>query len=340
MDRNLTLAVLFLFLIVTDVSSASLLSRFRYLVAVDSSNNNNKSALSEVSPSPSPVSTIGASHGNSSNDSKKDPPVPNSNDPQKVDHTGSSKKGSGSSNPQNGTNGANDQETKKNEDKTMSASVIGENCTGLPKKCKDLNSLVACIPNFLSGLKEYGVLVQNIGDIALNVNLTLPGSLENYKSIEIPKHHSQKINVTVGESTKLIFVAGNGECVLHIGPGKSEDKFFLRLPSYEKLVTPINGAYFLIFTVIIFGGAWACCKFRKKRYHGDVPYQELEMGLPESHMDGNGESAEGWDQGWDDDWDEETAVKSPVSRPVGNISANGLTSRASNKDEWQNDWDD
>ncbi|KAF5750737.1 hypothetical protein HS088_TW03G01076 [Tripterygium wilfordii] len=335
MDKYVTVVALFLFLIFTDVSSASLLSKFRYLVAVDSSNNNYKSARIEVSPSPSPVST-------SSNDSKKDPQGPNSNDPHKDDHTGSSKKGSGSSNPKTQTNGANNQETKKNDDdRSMSKSVISENCTGLVKRCKDLNSLIACIPNFRSGLKEFGVLVENVGDVALNVNLSLPVSLENsYKSIEIPKHHSRKINVTVDKSTKLIFDAGNGKCVLHIGPDESEENFFLHLPSYEKLVTPINGAYFIIFTVIIFGGAWACCKFGKKRHQGEVAYQELEMGLPESHMSNSVESTEGWDQGWDDDWDEETAFKSPVSHPVGNVSANGLTSRASNRDELQNDWDD
>lgn len=120
----------------------------------------------------------------------------------------------------------------------------------------------------------------------------------------------------------------------------SQGNFVLHLPSYDQLITPINGAYFLILTVIMFGGAWACCMFRKRRQQGGIPYQELEMGVPVSGLANNVETAEGWDQGWDDDWDEENAVKSPAARRAGSISANGLTSRSPNKEGWENDWDD
>ena len=128
--------------------------------------------------------------------------------------------------------------------------------------------------------------------------------------------------------------------MLPLNPLVYERNFFLNLPSYDKLVTPVNGAYFLIVTVVIFGGSWACCIFRKRRRHDGIPYQELEMGLPESMAATEVETAEGWDQGWDDDWDENKAVKSPVGRHVSNISANGLTARSSNRDGWENDWDD
>ncbi|KAK3024846.1 hypothetical protein RJ639_045063 [Escallonia herrerae] len=47
-----------------------------------------------------------------------------------------------------------------------------------------------------------------------------------------------------------------------------------------------------------------------------------------------------WDQGLDDDWDEEKAVKSLGTNHVGSKPANGLTSRSSNSDGWENIWDD
>lgn len=113
---------------------------------------------------------------------------------------------------------------------------------------------------------------------------------------------------------------------------------FLRYPSYEKILTPVNGAYFLIIAVLVFGGTLACCKLRKKRHDG-VPYQELEMALPESAAT-NVEMTEGWDQDWDDDWDDNVAVKSPGISRAGSISANGLTARSSNRDGWDNVWED
>jgi hypothetical protein len=145
------------------------------------------------------------------------------------------------------------------------------------------------------------------------------------------------ISLSNDQSSKIILNAGNGKCVLHWDPPVKES--FVRLPTYDKLVTPVNGAYFLILTVLVFGGTWACCKFRKKRHHDGVPYQELEMGLPESVTATNVETAQGWDQGWDEDWDEDNAVKSP-GRLVGSISANGLTSRSSNREGWEDDWND
>lgn len=63
------------------------------------------------------------------------------------------------------------------------------------------------------------------------------------------------------------------------------------------------------------------------------------MGMQESVATVNVDTADGWDQGWDDDWDEEKAVKSAVPH-AGNVSANGLTSRSSNREGWENDWDD
>lgn len=83
------------------------------------------------------------------------------------------------------------------------------------------------------------------------------------------------ISLTVSKSGELVLSARNGNCVL---PLVSEGNFFLNLPSnYDKLVTPINDAYLLIVAVIIFGGSWGCCMFRKRRRRDGLPYQELEM---------------------------------------------------------------
>ena len=142
-------------------------------------------------------------------------------------------------------------------------------------------------------------------------------------------------------AANIVLSSGPNKCVLHLTSAVSEANYYLHFPSYDKLVTPVNGAYLLIFTVLIFGGMWTCIKFsRRRRQGGGIPYQELEMGLPESVSAADVETAEGWDQGWDDDWDEDNAVKSPGGRHVGSISANGLTSRSPNKDGWEDNWDD
>ncbi|KAF2542419.1 hypothetical protein F2Q68_00030789 [Brassica cretica] len=98
----------------------------------------------------------------------------------------------------------------------------------------------------------------------------------------------------------------------------SSEESMIHLPSYEKLVTPINGSYFLIVSVIIFGGAWGFCLSQKNgRADNGVPYPD-------------------WDEGWDD----KNAVKSPggAANSV-SISANGLTARGPSRDGWDPDWD-
>lgn len=63
------------------------------------------------------------------------------------------------------------------------------------------------------------------------------------------------------------------------------------------------------------------------------------MGLPESSVVYDVETAEGWDEGWDDECGGENAVKSPSGHHSGSISANGLISRSLKKGEGEN-WDD
>ncbi|KAJ9185492.1 hypothetical protein P3X46_005123 [Hevea brasiliensis] len=329
MDRNgIIVAVLLLILIVADVSNASLLSTFRRFVAV--------TGINQISPSPSPDPLLVVTNGRSNGTISKDRKVPD--DSNKVD---SGSKGSMAGPPPQ--NKREDEKshgtTNRNDNKTDSQSEVGQNCTGMTRRCKDQDKLVACILSSQTGHKKFVVLVQNDGESDLKVTLSAPNPIDN-TLLEIPKHRTRKINLAVGNSNEVILEAGKGECVLHTDLPASQGNIFMHLPSYNKLITPINGAYFIILTVLIFGGVWACCLFRKRKQHDGIPYQELEMGLPESSSANNVETAEGWDEGWDDDWDEENAVKSPAARHLGSISANGLISRSPKKDEWGNDWDD
>lgn len=143
------------------------------------------------------------------------------------------------------------------------------------------------------------------------------------------------------KTNKIVLNTENGICAILTAPASGKN-FFKQLSFYSRQVTPIYGVYFLFLVALVFGGIWACCKLRKRRWQGGVPYQELEMGLPETGASAvvNVDSTEGWDQDWDDDWDENKAVKSPGGHHVGSISANGLTSRSSKKDGWEVDWED
>ncbi|KAE9622298.1 putative WD40/YVTN repeat-like-containing domain-containing protein [Lupinus albus] len=238
-------------------------------------------------------------------------------------------------NKNEGESGEQEKEKKKKEGENGSQPVTNETCNG-PNKCKDDGDMVACIS--ITDPRYLVVLIQNNGDGAIKVK---PPVESYHGDIEVGKHQTEKINISLNsrEITQLTLTAGKGDCVLHVDALEPKAIFFLRLPSFDNILTPVNGAYFLIFAVLVFGGTWGCCKLRKKR-HGEVPYQELEMALPESVSATNVESAEGWDQDWDDDWDDNVAVKSPVAHHARSISANGLTSRSSNKDGWENNWDD
>ncbi|XP_010529209.1 PREDICTED: uncharacterized protein LOC104806162 [Tarenaya hassleriana] len=223
-----------------------------------------------------------------------------------------------------------------------------ETCNGISNICRDDKSLVACTLSFQRDSAKWSILVQNEGEESLKAKIVLPGSVKNpLRELTVQKHQSQRVNVSIsGDTNKIVLDAGHGECVLHTDPlaQSGESTMFIHLPSYEKLVTPINGAYFLIFSVLVFGGTWACCSFcKKRRAGGGVPYQELEMsggsGL-EAQSGGHDVETADWDESWDDDWDEGNAVKSPGGARNLSISGNGLTARGSNRDGWENDWDD
>ncbi|XP_059427913.1 uncharacterized protein LOC132161748 [Corylus avellana] len=313
MGKNAFLAALFVVLIVADVSDASLYGVLERLLGAAPKDPEN-------SPSPSPFpgeNKLDPKPTKGSKNNEPEPPLPDNT--TKVDPKG---------HPSDNGEQSGDSKT-------------AENCDGaLGKPCKDQGTMTACIiKGVQSGSKKLVVLVKNVGKSILKVNLTTESQGAN-QHLEVPKNQTKKIDIPLSndKSSKIILNAGNGECELHWDHPPVKESF-VRLPTYDKVVTPVNGAYFLILTVLAFGGTWACCKFRKKRHHDGVPYQELEMGLPESVTATNVETAEGWDQGWDEDWDEDNAVKSP-RRLVGSISANGLTSRSSNREGWEDDWND
>ncbi|KAF9680109.1 hypothetical protein SADUNF_Sadunf06G0086000 [Salix dunnii] len=357
MDRNGILRLLcLLFLLFSDVSNASFLSKIRQLAALKDGNN---SVQIQVSPSPSPVpaNTLNPTKTEGSSVLKVDnsTSINNSSTSSHIDNKSNNRdnNSTGIVGPSSIPRKQTDREVEKNDDETKKVSeekdhhkkdseaeVGGENCTTLgTKRCTDLKSMSACILGFDSEFHWWTVLIQNSGEHNLSVDVLPPNSADR-SLVEVGKHQSKKINLTVGESTEVILNAKNGECVLHLDPPESHGNFFLHLPSYDQLITPINGAYFLIITAVVFGGTFTCCMFRKRRREAGTAYQELEMAMPESGVANIVETAEGWDKDWDDNWDEENAIKSPASRHSGSVSANGLTSRSSNKDGWENDWDD
>lgn len=340
MAKNGFLAAVLVCLILADASGfgASLSLSFRKLVgpakSVDSS------STQQASPLPGPVSGSKKTDGGTDDAGNSSEATTTSSNSNPKGQNGSVSVGSPSvERKEKKTN------NEKKEDKELhEPAETGETCDGKDedKVCHDPGTLTACILSFevAAGLNKLVVLVQNKGDSNLIVDMSPPNSAAGAtKKLEIPKHHIKKINVSLsmGEGSKVVLNAGKGDCVLHMGPLVADMSVFLYLPSFDKLITPINGAYFLILTVVVFGGVLACCAFRKRRRKSEFRYQELEMGSGEGT---NIETAEGWDQGWDDDWDEENAVKSPGQHHVGSISANGLTSRPANRDGWERDWDD
>ncbi|XP_028764552.1 uncharacterized protein LOC114722643 [Neltuma alba] len=352
MARNASWGILFFLLILFGGSHPSLGWEFRKLGGADPKVNGTTDRLHD-SPSPTPDPKPNGKSGNTNKTDLPSPstapkvnpvsqnnsvspvpsPLPNTDNGKTSDNTTSATPPPVAKSDYHKS----DEKGMKNDGRTFSQVNTSENCDGSSAKCTDEGQMVACISK--SESKYVVVIVQNGGDSIVKVKFFMEGNIGG--DIEVAEHQSKKINVSVtsSETTKLALNAGKGECVLHLGTPVPEEGIFFRLPSYEKVLTPVNGAYFLIVAVLIFGGTWACCKFRKKRHDG-VPYQELEMALPESVSATNVEIGEGWDQDWDDNWDEDVAVKSPGRPHAGSISANGLTARSSNRDGWENDWDD
>ncbi|KAI3474292.1 hypothetical protein Pfo_029080 [Paulownia fortunei] len=352
MDKNGFIAVIFIFLFVSNTCNASLVFHLRKLIA---SGPNNASTTSQVSPTGSPVNesnTTPMNAGKSQEKKQKESQMDNQTNNNRtlpIDSKGSNKndndsKNSGAASPPAGEK--NGSTVDKGNGKAANATTpkLGNNgsCEGSLTSCRD-QEMLACIEASKEGSKEVFLVVQNEGEITLKVNVNLPNYLKNdFPAFEVPKHETGRMDIssTVGKSTELIVNSGNAKCVLHLVHSVSVDNLIQQLSFYSKQVTPIYAVYASFLLALLFGGTWACCKLRKRNQQDGIPFQELEMGLPESASAVNVDAAEGWDHDWDDDWEEGSAVKSPAGHQVRSVSADGLTSRSSKKDGWENDWDD
>ncbi|CAI9758836.1 unnamed protein product [Fraxinus pennsylvanica] len=315
---------------------------------------NNTPTDLQVSPMGSPVSGP-VNAGKSEKDKHKESEVSNQNkNSSTVDSEGSKKKDDVIDKNKNNTDvssppdgmkkGVLDEKGKgKVENTTKTHLGSNDSCEGSQRSCRD-KGMLACIFTSKNGSKELFILVQNEGESNLKVDVNFPNSKESgFPAFEVPNNQIKKITISsnLGKSSKIILSSGNGNCVFDLNSSVSVENFLWQFSSYSRQVTPIYVAYFFFLFALLCGGTWACCKLKKRSVHDGIPYQELEMGLPESTSAVNVETAEGWDQDWDDDdWDEETAVKSPGGHNIRSISANGFTSRSSKKDGWDDDWDD
>lgn len=336
MAKHVFLTTILVFFIVADVSDAALLWHIRKLVAPSPKEDSN------VSPVPSPVndkslsSPVGDEKKGKEKQNQPNPAVIAGKDKPKVNQNTNSMA------PAPGTDTKRDSKTPKEDVKEKGKSKPGlphgskESCRGFDLKCHDTNSMTACVKNVNRVSKALTLLIQNEGDSSIKVDLTIPPSMNKKQLIDIPKLQTEVVNIRLPSdvSNEIRLNAGNGDCVLRLGAPVVQRNVFQHLPSYSKFMTPVYGAYSLFAIVLIAGGVWACCWLGKRKARSEIPYQELEMSMPETAA--VAETGQGWDQDWDDDWDEEKAVTSPAAK---NISANGLSSRTPNKDGWE-DWDD
>ncbi|XP_022764850.1 uncharacterized protein LOC111310029 [Durio zibethinus] len=202
-----------------------------------------------------------------------------------------------------------------------------EGCWFQSASCRN-ESLMACIDPSSIASKEL-LFVKNDGERLLNVTISYAKHI--IQKIPIPGHQIKEVNISanLGGNSVIQLDAGNLECVIRIGSPALGGSIFNYFP-FATQITPINGAYLLFLTGLIVWSTWACYKHGKRGRQGDgIPYQELEMGQPDSPSPHNVETAEGWEQDWDGNWDE---IKSKTAK--------GLTSRPPKRDDRENTWDD
>ncbi|XP_038988597.1 uncharacterized protein LOC103708905 [Phoenix dactylifera] len=248
------------------------------------------------------------------------------------------------SGPENNNNGKNSQ---RSEVPTKSGSPTDRSqenaCHASAEKCR-IDELVACLQPPGHDSKGLFLLVQNTGESTLTAKIIVTPPINIYEKIQIAKGNNKTISMNAMSGLEIVINAGKGNCILHTKTSFSNWNPVQQFPSYATHLTPIYGAYFLFVTMVIAGGTWACCKFRRgRRDDTGIAYQQLEMGAQTQSssavVDSN--KADDWDEGWDEEWDEEEAVPQASEKlPTGSVSANGLTSRSPRKHGWDVDWDD
>ncbi|KAL0347575.1 UNVERIFIED_CONTAM: hypothetical protein Scaly_1773500 [Sesamum calycinum] len=322
MGENGFTAVIFIFLLVSNTCNASSVFHLRKLI---SSEFKDASANSQVSPTGSAVaeSKINpVNAGKSQEEKHKEAEMgsPNNDKTLPIDSNGLKKNNNATENPgtpsppAGGKNGNSVDRGNGKADSTTTTK-LGNNgiCEGSLTRCR-VQEMLACIESSKDGgAKQLFLVVQNEGESTLKVNVNLP-NLEN----ALPAFEMD-ISSIVGKNSELIVNSGSAKCELHLVNPVSVDNLMRQLSFYSKQVTPIYAVYASSLLVLLLGGTWACCKFRKRNRQEGIPYQELEMGFPDTAF--CKDVAEGWDHDWDDDWDEDTAVKSPIGPQVRNFSA-------------------
>ncbi|KAL6568746.1 hypothetical protein OROHE_004430 [Orobanche hederae] len=321
MGRNSFLVCIFILVFVSHACNASLVFHVRKLI---SGAPNNASTTSQIAP-----------NGNQTN-SNRTLPI----DSKGLNKNGTANKNSSGPTPSGSRKNDNDMVDRGNW-KPANASMPqlgdGGSCKGSLTSCRD-HEMLACI-EAVKGSKQVFLVVQNEGGSTLKANVNLPNYLTNdLPAFEVPKHETRRIDISslVGKSTELIVDSGNVKCTLQLVRSVSAANLIQQLSFYSKQVTPIYAAYASFLLILFFGGILACCKLRKRYQQNGIPYQELEMGLPESASAVNADAViEGWDHDWDDDdWEEDSIVKSSAGPQIRSVS------RSSKKDGWEDDWDD
>ncbi|KAJ4767100.1 hypothetical protein LUZ62_077475 [Rhynchospora pubera] len=229
-------------------------------------------------------------------------------------------------------------------------------CDWASEKCSNEDNWIACLQHPSNDSKEIFLVVGNKGgnNISLDVKST-PSTMLDSKMLNLAGHDFLKVKILISETNHaadITISAGKSNCILHLKPATATfdwQKPFQQFASYATQLTPIYGAYVLLFAIGISLTTWVCCKFIRGRRRSDSgpAYQQLEMGgVQESQSNSvNADvtnTADGWENGWDDNWDDEEAV---LGKPVATsgVSADGLSSRSYNnhnsKDGWE-DWDD
>uniref|UniRef100_R7WDB6 DUF7356 domain-containing protein n=1 Tax=Aegilops tauschii TaxID=37682 RepID=R7WDB6_AEGTA len=198
-------------------------------------------------------------------------------------------------------------------------------------------------------------IVENTGQKTVTVDVKATSDISIKQTLPpLKKGESKRVNINYSSPNggEVTLNVGTEHCVLRIRqPVYDWQQQFQQLTSYATTVKPIYGAYFGVFTLVLVGAVFACCKFAGTKRDGGVPYQQLEMGsqAPDSSGANNTTSTgDGWEDGWDDDWDDEEAPAKPSEKgSAGSISANGLSMRSptnrsptNSKDGWDVDWDD
>jgi hypothetical protein len=237
MDRNGFLSVIFLLLIVSDCSCAYSLWNLRKLAGVAPKENSTVTNGGPPLPSPDPNKESKANPDGGESGRKKP------NDPKSSNDTKVNPKGLESDD--SGTGGKSGEKTpkdpkssndltkgnpkgSKSDDLDNPSTVVDEKsgqeenggdvtCKGSTKLCSIQGTLTGCIHE--TGSKDLVLLIQNEGESAVKVNITISTSPRKViNNHEIPKHKAKEINVseTIGGSTptKILLKAGNGECTL------------------------------------------------------------------------------------------------------------------------------